>query len=80
MGSLVREARLKPEYADTYRGIPPGVWEVAGNMVEKLLVLGRRREVSVPGERVLNDEHFEFRGGRMSGPVPRQVRTRLGDR
>ncbi len=65
VGPLLREARLKPEFADLYRGLPADVWEVAANMVEKLIVLQRHRNddvPAVPGGRVLNDENFEFRG------------------
>jgi hypothetical protein len=58
----VREARLRPQHADRYPGIEPGVWFNAATLVEHL---DRRlaRDGGVPGPRLLSSEHFEFRGG-----------------
>jgi hypothetical protein len=60
----VREARLRPEWADLYPGIPADVWHVAAELVPQVL---RHR---LQGERtweftrrILVDDHFEFRGG-----------------
>jgi hypothetical protein len=61
----VREARLKPEWADLYPGIAQDIWYVAAQLVPVVLrhrMQGRSSwEFS---ERILVDDHFEFRGGR----------------
>ncbi len=60
--SDVREARLRPEHAQRYPGIEPGVWFTAATLVEHLdrrLGAGGRDA----GPRLLSPEHFEFRGG-----------------
>jgi hypothetical protein len=61
----VREARLRPEYADLYPGIDPGVWFTAATLAEHL---DHRRARDLDGQppsspRPLEGEHFEFRGG-----------------
>lgn len=61
----VREARLRPEFADKYVGIQPGVWFSAAGLAEKLITRLLREGVSdeeLP-QRVLDPTHFEFRGG-----------------
>ncbi|MGI9040454.1 MAG: hypothetical protein ACR2HK_04995 [Gemmatimonadales bacterium] len=70
MTLTVRQARLKPEYADLYPWLTAGIWEVAANVAEKrLLLLTRQPPPPAPaGRRPLPDEHFEFRGG-----FPRRV-------
>ena len=59
----VREARLRPEYAEEYPGMTPDVWvpvrELARLLVER--VYARRRE-GRPA-RTFDPTHFEFRGG-----------------
>src|SRR5512145_3177676 len=61
----VREARLRPEWADLYPGIRPDVWHVAAELVPHILrhrlTSERRWEFT---RRILDDDHFEFRGGR----------------
>jgi hypothetical protein len=62
---VVREARLRPEFADKYVGIQSGVWFSAAGMAEKLITRLLREGVSdeeLP-QRVLDPAHFEFRGG-----------------
>jgi hypothetical protein len=62
----VREARLRPEWADWYPGLEPGVWIVAAQLVP--LVLRHRMQGQHSWEftrRILVDDHFEFRGGRV---------------
>jgi hypothetical protein len=65
----VREARLRAEFAELYPGVAPGVWftaaTLAEHMVSRLLREGKANLALIP--RVLNPEHFEFRGG--EGPV-----------
>jgi len=62
---VVREARLRPEFADKYVGIQSGVWFSAAGLAEKLITRLLREGVSdeeLP-QRVLDPAHFEFRGG-----------------
>jgi hypothetical protein len=70
-----REARLKPEYAHLYPSIEPDVWESAGVLADRVLSarLLRPSEGFVLSDRVLVEEHFDFRGGvrqRGAAPVP----------
>jgi hypothetical protein len=59
-----REARLRPEHAGFYPGIPSGVWESAAVLADRVLAGGLLRGVTSGWcDRVLRDEHFEFRGG-----------------
>jgi hypothetical protein len=64
-----REARLKPEFAHLYPPLKAGQWGPAGTMANKLIawVLGTKKHDYVSSERVLREEHFEFRGGERSG-------------
>ena len=66
----VREARLRPEFADRYTGIEAGVWYSAAGLAERLITRMLREGVSdeeLP-QRVLDPAHFEFRGGAVSAP------------
>lgn len=61
---LVREARLRPEFAYLYPGIQAGVWVPARLLVDREVIRQerRRREAPAGGRmRDLNDQHFEFR-------------------
>jgi hypothetical protein len=71
----VREARLRPEFADRYPGMQPGMWYLAATVASAV----RHDETAPRGElRPLPDPHFEFRGGVPSRP--RDARTRSSDR
>ena len=62
--ATLREARLRPEFAELYPGIEPDVWYTAATLAEHLLARFLRHDLSdrtVP-PRVLDPEHFEFRG------------------
>ena len=59
----LREASLRPDYADRYPGIEPGVWFTAATLAEHLEVRRNRGGDAAPGPRPLSGEHFEFRGG-----------------
>jgi hypothetical protein len=63
-----REARLRPEFAELYPVLPPGVWLSASDIGRQLL-LWHLTITGAPGdERLISEEHFEFRGGeRRSG-------------
>ena len=62
--SLVREARLRPEFAALYPGVDPDVWYTAATLAEHLLARFIRHDLigRTPPSRILDPEHFEFRG------------------
>lgn len=77
--TLRREARLRPQFADRYPGVPPGAWMPAADLGAALLV-SHLHSATPPrlGSRLLDETHFEFRGG-----APRAepaLRTRREDR
>jgi hypothetical protein len=60
-----REARLRPEFDYLYPDLEPGVWhpvELLINRVVTMLYGDRSRAGVITGERLLRDDHFEFRG------------------
>lgn len=67
--SFIREARLRPEFAEMYPGIEPDKWISAAGLAELLITRLLREGIS--GEelphRVLDPVHFEFRGGEPVG-------------
>jgi hypothetical protein len=77
----VREARLRPDYADQYPGIEPGVWFTAATLAEHLELRQAREGELVPpgGPRPLSPEHFEFRGGEKPVGVRAVLGRRPGD-
>ena len=76
----VREARLRPEWAHLYPGLEAGVWVVAAQLVPLVL---RHRLQDQPTweftERILVDDHFEFRGGRSRDSTWSGILTRVED-
>lgn len=61
----LREARLRPEFAQKYVGIEAGVWFSAAGLAEQLITRLLREGVAdeeLP-HRVLDPAHFDFRGG-----------------
>ena len=63
-----REARLRPEYAELYPVLPPGVWMSASDIGHQLLIWHLATAHAPGDERLIHEEHFEFRGGeRRSG-------------
>jgi hypothetical protein len=74
----IREARLRPEFADLYPAIEPGVWLPATTIGQQLLLWHLTKAVSPQGERLMAEEHFEFRGGQRLG-ARNGLRTRAGD-
>ncbi|HEY7480573.1 MAG TPA: hypothetical protein VH680_08700 [Gemmatimonadales bacterium] len=73
---MVREARLLPEFAAAYPGVDTETWYAAATLAEHLLgriVRGEMEEPPVP--RVLNPQHFEFRGE----GTPNGARVPIGD-
>jgi hypothetical protein len=59
----VREARLKPEYADEYPGLTPDVWISATELAQKLIERAHSRRREGRHTRTFDPTHFEFRGG-----------------
>ena len=74
----IREARLRPEFADLYPAVEPGVWIPATAVGQKLLLWHLAKAVAPQGERLMGEEHFEFRGGGQES-VRNGTRTRAGD-
>ena len=77
MQDNIREARLRPEYASLYPGVEPGIWLPATTVGQKLLLWHLATSVTPQGERLMAEEHFEFRGGR--GADRNGARTRASD-
>jgi hypothetical protein len=72
-----REARLKPEYAHLYPGLKPRIWYhaawLSARQFARIPCDGRAASI----EAMLNETHFEFRGGArrrrgMGMPKPRR--------
>jgi len=61
--STIREARLKPEFASLYPGLKPGIWMAASVIGQQLLLWHLTAPATPQGERLISEEHFEFRGG-----------------
>lgn len=78
MQENIREARLRPEFADLYPGVEPGVWLPATRVGQQLLLWHLATAVMPQGERLMADEHFEFRGGG-ARELSNGTRTRVGD-
>ena len=80
--TLVREARLKPEFAKLYPELLPGRWEAAATAAEHVAkgVVAREGYVRLRRGRVLSEAHFEFRGQTPGGAEPGGRRRRLADR
>ncbi|MBA3346335.1 MAG: hypothetical protein H0T44_13745 [Gemmatimonadales bacterium] len=60
-----REARLKADHGYLYPGIPADTWtpvEVLINRVVTLLYGDRSKSGVITGERLLREDHFDFRG------------------
>jgi hypothetical protein len=75
----IREARLKPEYASLYPGVQPGVWMPASSIGQQLLLWHLTAPAAPQGERLMAEEHFEFRGGGKRVGSWINMRTRLAD-
>jgi hypothetical protein len=63
VNTTIREARLRPEYADLYPTLQPGVWTPASDLGRQLLLWHLTAGRAPEGERLMSEEHFEFRGG-----------------
>ena len=74
---MIRQARLKPEYAELYPGMQAGEWVPAADAAAQVLAMMRGANRTFQ-DRLMNERHFEFQGG-LPGPRP-HVRSRLADR
>jgi hypothetical protein len=75
----MREARLCPKFAQLYPTLTPGEWKPAARIAEAVLanfLLHEMTESPSP-ERLLPEEHFEFRGG--AEPSRADARERAAD-
>ena len=62
------EARLRPEAAGRYPWIWPGEWQPAAILADRVLAgFLLRGGYALMWNRVLNQDHFEFRGGGAAG-------------
>lgn len=77
--TLIREARLRQAFAHLYPELPAGKWLPATEVGATILMsqLRASRPLSL-GDRLLPDEHFEFRGGGERGGQS-ALRTRRGE-
>jgi hypothetical protein len=77
-----REARLKPEFGHLYPPLEPGRWEPAGVMADRIvawLLRQPNRSGYLAPNRVLQADHFEFRGSTGRTPPESPSRTRRDD-
>jgi hypothetical protein len=77
-----RQARLKPGLGKLYPGLEAGAWRTVEDLLRHVAILVHRNLAdprSITGERLLRDDHFEFRGqsGRPEG-LPEEL-SRMSD-
>jgi hypothetical protein len=79
MESTAREARLKAEFAELYPQLVPGIWETAAEIGAKVLLWQvQQMGTDALNSRILDERHFEFRGGWYRGTTT-ELRTRASD-
>lgn len=73
----IREARLRPEHAAIYPGVPAGEWVAAATLAKQILTGLVSREGAPPliNARLMDDAHFEFRGGERNPRAKRYSRA-----
>jgi hypothetical protein len=59
-----REARLKREFAKFYPGLKPGIWYKAAWLSARQFARVRCDGRASSMASVVNEQHFDFRGGR----------------
>ena len=81
LGSKMREARLRPEFADMYPTLTPGQWEPAARVAEVVLARLLLLELGEAPlhDRILDEKHFEFRGETPDGTPRRDPGSRAAD-
>jgi hypothetical protein len=80
MEATIREARLRPQYASLYPAVEPGTWQAATAIGRQLLLWHLTAPALPEGERLMSEEHFEFRGGTRRDKSEAGARTRSADR
>jgi hypothetical protein len=76
----LRRVRVRREYAHLYPRIVPETWISVRRTVRTIRRSNpEARERELKGERILLEEHFEFRGGPRQSPERRDARTRATD-
>jgi len=79
MEFTAREARLKKEYASLYPQLDAEAWEPAAEMGAKVLLWQVQQQgTEALNNRILDERHFEFRGGWYRGGKT-ELRTRACD-
>jgi hypothetical protein len=79
MEFTAREARLRPEFAEQYPHLEPGIWAPAAEVGAKLLLWQVQQQgTAALASRILDERHFEFRGGWYRG-AETELRTRASD-
>lgn len=79
METEIRMTRLRVEFAAQYPPIAAGVWMPAAEVGARMLFWHLELAGTVPlGDRLLPEEHFEFRGGWTRGRTS-PLRTRAYD-
>jgi len=75
----MRQVRLRPASAPLYPTLQPGEWHSAATLAARLLTEAARMKGSdtrAVRERILPEEHFEFRGGRHEASLRYRARAR----
>jgi hypothetical protein len=80
MEASIREARLRPQYASLYPALEAGTWQPASAIGRQLLLWHLTIPNPPEGERLMSEEHFEFRGGSRRNEHESLARTRHADR
>jgi hypothetical protein len=79
MEATIREARLRPQYASLYPALEAGTWQPATAIGRQLLLWHLTASIPPEGERLMSEEHFEFRGGAARNGADANARTRHAD-
>jgi hypothetical protein len=74
-----RQARLRPDFDYLYPGISTGSWLPVERLIRDVVALlygDESKSAVITGERLLRDDHFEFRGSspRPQGLPPKRSR------
>jgi hypothetical protein len=80
MEASIREARLRPQYASLYPALEAGTWQPASAIGRQLLLWHLTASTPPEGERLMSEEHFEFRGGARRNEAEVATRSRHADR
>ena len=80
MEGSIREARLRPQYASLYPALEAGTLQAASAIGRQLLLWHLTASIPPQGERLMSEEHFEFRGGARRNGAEADARTRHADR